>query len=263
MAKTRSPEYPAIGLPEAIEKAKLVFDKDYQNRLPKNVIAAHMGYKSLSGASLPILAALNKYGLLEGRGDETRISDRALAIIAHEPGSKERITAIEEAAAGPELFAELNSKFPNGKASDAAIRAYLLTEKFIPAAADTAIRSYRETKELVEAELVAYNKVNPEAAFQVKTDMRLQEAHGAGESPFPRPLAGANSKSATQKAPIDEPVCAGMRREVITLDEGDVVITFPDDLSAESFGDLKDYLDLFVKKMQRRAKSAQRDEAAD
>jgi hypothetical protein len=43
-----------------------------------------------------------------------------------------------------------------------------------------------------------------------------------------------------------------MRREVITLDEGDVVIVFPEDLSVESFGDLKDHLDLFVKKIQRR-----------
>lgn len=45
----------------------------------------------------------------------------------------------------------------------------------------------------------------------------------------------------------------GVRREVITLDEGDVVITFPEGLSPQSFADLKDHLDLFVKKMQRRA----------
>jgi hypothetical protein len=40
---------------------------------------------------------------------------------------------------------------------------------------------------------------------------------------------------------------------VPTLDEGDVVITFPENLSAQSFGDLKDHLNLFIKKMQRRA----------
>jgi hypothetical protein len=41
-----------------------------------------------------------------------------------------------------------------------------------------------------------------------------------------------------------------------TLDEGDVVITFPENLSADSFGDLQAYLDLFIKKMQRRAKGS-------
>ena len=51
MAKTRSPEYPAIGLKEAVERVKLVYDKDYQNRVPKNVIAVHMGYKGLNGTS--------------------------------------------------------------------------------------------------------------------------------------------------------------------------------------------------------------------
>jgi hypothetical protein len=44
-----------------------------------------------------------------------------------------------------------------------------------------------------------------------------------------------------------------MRGEVITPDEGDVVITFPENMSPESFGDLKDHPDLFIKKMQRRA----------
>jgi hypothetical protein len=54
----------------------------------------------------------------------------------------------------------------------------------------------------------------------------------------------------------------GLRQEVITLDEGDVVITFPADLSPDSFDDLKDHLDLFVKKMQRRAAKAQQNDGA-
>jgi hypothetical protein len=42
---------------------------------------------------------------------------------------------------------------------------------------------------------------------------------------------------------------------VFALDEGDVVITFPETLSADSFADLKAYLDVFVKKVQRRSKA--------
>lgn len=162
MPKARSPGYPAIGLKEAIEKVRLVYNKDYQNRVPKKVVAEHMGYKSLSGASLPILAALGKFGLLEGRGDETRVSDLALAIIAHEPGTPERIEAIKEAAAGPALFEELDEKFQRGKASDVAIRSYLLTQKYLPEAADTAIRAYRETKQLVEDESRGYSPAMPQ-----------------------------------------------------------------------------------------------------
>lgn len=166
MAKARSPGYPAIGLKEAIEKVKLVYAKEYQNKVPRKVVAEHMGYGSLSGASLPVLAALNKFGLLDGRGDETRVSDRALAIIAHEPGAPERLAAIREAADEPALFVELDGKFPAGKASDAAIRSYLLTSKYLPEAADTAIRAYRETKQLVDAESRDYPEaeMEPEAS---------------------------------------------------------------------------------------------------
>lgn len=157
MAKARSPQYPAIGLKEAIDKVGAVYEKDYQNPIPRAVAASHMGYFSLNGKSLGVLSAVLKYGLLEGRGDDTRVSDLAVAIIAHPAGSPERVTALKDAASKPELFSELDSRFQGGKASDQAIRSYLLTQKFIPTAADAVIRSYRETKQLVEAESGGYN----------------------------------------------------------------------------------------------------------
>jgi hypothetical protein len=157
MAKARSPGYPTIGLREAIEKIKLVYAKDYQNKITREVAAEHMGYRSLNGKSLGVLSAVAKYGLLEGRGDDNRVSDMALAIIAHGPGSPERAKAIAEAAARPELFEVLDTRFPGGKGSEAAIRSFLMTQKFIPQAADMAIRAYRETKELVSEEGASYS----------------------------------------------------------------------------------------------------------
>lgn len=147
-AKSRSPRYPAIGLSEAIEKIRHVYRRDHQNRIPREVVAKHMGYTGLNGKSLGVLSTLGKYGLLEGRGEETRVSDLALALIAHEPNTEEWKRAALEAASKPELFAELDQRFPNG-ASDQAIKAHLLTQKFLPDAAEIVIRAYRETKELV------------------------------------------------------------------------------------------------------------------
>ena len=69
----------------------------------------------------------------------------------------ERAAAIREAAGRPDLFAELDARYPEGKGSDTAIRSYLLIQKFIPQAADAALRSYRETKALVEAEGGGYS----------------------------------------------------------------------------------------------------------
>jgi hypothetical protein len=157
MAKARSPQYPAISLKEAVDKVRQVYDSDYQNLLPRPVVAQHMGYQSLNGKSLGVLAALAKYGLLEGRGDNTRVSDLAVTIIAHPPGARERVAALREAATKPELFGELEGRFPGGKASDQAIRSYLLTQKFIPSAADAAIRAYRDTKSFVDGESAGYS----------------------------------------------------------------------------------------------------------
>jgi hypothetical protein len=231
MAKARSPEYPAIGLREAIERVKMVYQKDYQNRLPKRMIAEHLGYKGLSGASLPILSALAKYGLLEGRGDETRVSDLAVALIAHAPGTPERCEALKQASTLPELFEELDHRFPDGRASDQAIRSYLLTRKFIPGAADAAIRAYRDTKQLVEEETGGFT---PGAQHPVET-------------------AAINSGSSPTKPPTIPRPPEGMLQEVFVLDEGNVTLTFPAQLSLESYQDLADHLEIFLRKAKRRA----------
>lgn len=157
MVKSRSPEYPAISLDDAIEKVRLIWTNDYQNKVPKRVIAEHMGYKGLNGGSLPIISALTKYGLLVGRGNETHVSDLAVKILAHDPGTPDRAAALKEAAEAPDLFSELDAKFQGGKASDAAIRSYLIVKKFIPSAADAAIRAYRDTKRLVESESAGHS----------------------------------------------------------------------------------------------------------
>jgi hypothetical protein len=159
MVKARSPAYPSIGLREAVERVAAVYQQDYQNPIPKTVVAQHMGYVGLNGKSLGVLSSLSKYGLLEGRGDESRVSDLAVRIIAHPSASPERAQALQQAAAAPALFAELDGRFQGGRASDQAIRSFLLTQKFIPPAADIAIRSYRETKQFIEAETVGIGEI--------------------------------------------------------------------------------------------------------
>ena len=156
MAKARSPGYPIISLKEAIEKIEQVYKRDYQNKVPRIVVAQHMGYQGLNGKSLGVLSSVSKYGLLEGRGDENWVSELALQIIAHEQGSPEWAEAVTQAAAMPDLFVDLKGRFPAG-GSDAAVRSYLLTRKFLPAAVDIAIRAYRETMQLVSSASSAYH----------------------------------------------------------------------------------------------------------
>jgi hypothetical protein len=233
MAKARSPEYPAISLKEAIDRVKMVYDKDYQNRVPRKVVAEHMGYKGLSGASLPILSALIKYGLLEGRGDDTRVSDLAVQILAHERGTPERMQGLWQASKLPELFADINKRFPDGKASDSAIRSYLLTSKFIPGAADAAIRAYRDTKSLVDGEAAGYI-----------------------ESDGP-PSEGASNLSPETAELLDRPSNSfkrpSMMQEKFDLEEGTVTISVPSVLSAESYQDFADRMQILLRGLKRRS----------
>ena len=230
MSRSRSPNYPQIGLKEAIQRVSGVYERDYQATLTRNLAAEGLGYSGLNGKSLAVLAALGKFGLLEGRGEKTRVTDLAVRILAFPPGSPERRVALAEAAGRPELFVELDRRFALGQASDGAIRAWLITRGFIPPAAETAVRAYRETKQLLEAE---------------------------GDAPPASPLAQPQPPPPRPETPemAAEPtkVEGGMRRAVFGLAEGEVVISAPVFLSAESVNDLQDYLDVFMKRARREA----------
>jgi hypothetical protein len=45
-----------------------------------------------------------------------------------------------------------------------------------------------------------------------------------------------------------------MLQEVFNLDEGPVTLTFPDNISIDSFNDLQSYFELFLRREKRRAR---------
>jgi hypothetical protein len=152
MANVRSPQYPIIGLKEAIDKARQVWLRDYTSELPRDVIAGHMGYSGLNGKSLGIIATISKFGLLEGRGEKTRITDLAVQIFAHDVGTPERIAAIRTAADEPALFKEISAKFGGRSPSDQALKSFLITRGFTHGGVDSVIRSFRDTEAFVLSE---------------------------------------------------------------------------------------------------------------
>ncbi|MCO5134550.1 MAG: hypothetical protein M9908_09490 [Phyllobacteriaceae bacterium] len=193
MAKARSPRYPAIGLPEAIDKARMVYEGDHLNSIPKSVVAEHMGYNTLNGKSLGVVSALLKYGLLAGSSEAMHITDRALAILVNEKGAKERVEAIQAAAFAPELFSEIRAEYPEG-VSDQALRSFLLSRKrFLQSAVDNAIRAYRETVGLVEVECVGYDspaakdssEQEPDAMHEQPTETTHQKPTHQIGAPLP------------------------------------------------------------------------------
>lgn len=149
MAKVRSPNYPALGLPDAIAKADMVYKKEHTHKASQEVIAKAMGYSGLNGSSMVAISALRKFGLLEESGDGLKISKDALTILVDPKDSIERAKAIQRAAFLPALFADFKSEYGSSLPSDENIRAFLIKRGFSPSTVDAPIRTYRDTLSLV------------------------------------------------------------------------------------------------------------------
>jgi hypothetical protein len=110
-----------------------------------------MGFAGKSGASATALGSVRQYGLIEGVGDNTRVTDLALRIL--EPVSPaERSEAVLEAAKKPEVFQAIFERFEGRiPAADEPVRAFLIREMgFSKRGVEECIASLRATLEVVQ-----------------------------------------------------------------------------------------------------------------
>ena len=186
MSRVRSPNYPALSLPEAIAAVAKVFAKENRHRADKEVVVKAMGYGGVNGASLGSLSALLKYGLLDQLKDGGyKVTERALAIL-HPQTPQEKAEAIAAAAREPALFADMLNDFPGSIPSDDNLRSYLVRRAFGPSALSAVIKSFRETMSLVAAEGTGYNSE-------------------VAESPTNAPRAEAETSMTPTSQPMQQP----------------------------------------------------------
>jgi hypothetical protein len=180
--RIRSPNYPAISLPAAIERISALYKNQNRHAAPREVVANSLGFRSLSGPAATVISTLFKYGLLERVGTEAKISERALQILF--PNSREeRESAIRVAANEPQLFAELNERFPGG-GSDALLRNYLTRRNFSPSALDDVILAFKETAEFALQEAPSNDSPVPrEERTMLGERQRDQESQGQRREP--------------------------------------------------------------------------------
>lgn len=154
MIKERSPQYPSIGLKTAIEKTLLIWNIAGANGCSREAIFEFMGYSSVNGKALGAISALGKYGLLEGRGSQLRVSKLAIKILTHQIGSQERAHAILTASRKPIFFNKIYQEYGGKTVSNSELTEYLVMHRFTPSGMAKAMRSYRETEAFVYAESV-------------------------------------------------------------------------------------------------------------
>lgn len=149
----RSPNYPYIALPEALDRITKLYKEEHRQAAPWGVAATHWSYSPTSSSMDKVVGALNAYGLIdtEGSGDDRKLklSSRALDIVEDQrEESAERDRAIQDAALSPPVHRSLRDKFGHRLPSDGTISTYLVRELgFNPKSVDAVIANYRSTIE--------------------------------------------------------------------------------------------------------------------
>lgn len=150
MARTRSPNYPGIGLREAIKKTTQLYEAEGQAAVPSAQAFSAWGLKAGTGQANVVLSALRKYGLItyEGKADSrgVKLTTRALRIVRDKrPESRERDEEIRRAALNSVIYRDLWAEARDG-ASDGTLKQYLKIERgFSDSAVDRLIHQFRDT----------------------------------------------------------------------------------------------------------------------
>lgn len=141
---------PLVPQSEAIELIRAVQKKEPKAYASKEVVARHLGYSSVNGASLKKLSALNAFGLLEANdARELRVSEIAKRILFPVDEAEKR-AALAEAAMSPNIFRQLHSKWPEGPPSDETIKSYLVRQGFNENSVGHVVDVYRDALSLAE-----------------------------------------------------------------------------------------------------------------
>ena len=193
MAKVRSPNYPAISLADAINRVRAIYESEHMGPAPREAVAKVLGYGGLNGASLGLISALIKYGLLEAAGNDLKVSEIAQDILLRHKGGPERAEAVRAAATLPALFNELHNQYGDRLPSDHTLTIYLNKKGFNPNSVAGVIRVFRDTMEFVNEETLSPNgdsddALEPEAPMTASPSHSLRAGSGIRVSPTADPV---------------------------------------------------------------------------
>jgi hypothetical protein len=241
--RTRSPAYPSESLESCVASVKKIYDAERRSSTSAVIAAKHLGYSALSGPARSALATLKKFGLLVDDGTErVRVSDDAIKLVLA-PDESQRLPVLQMLAQKPDIIREILSENPGGLPSDESLVYTLATDRgFSEEAARILAKVIRETVRFASLEP---GKYTPVPAMEPATN---------GLELFPK---GPQVPAAPGRQPIPVVAPMGARAALqVELSDGtlvDVHTSAP--LTAETFEELRDYLDVYQKVLQKRART--------
>jgi len=141
----RSPNYPTVGLREAVTRVRKLYEADGKAGAPSELAAVHIGFAKPHGQAMSVLAALKKFGLLSEVNGRWVPSQRAIEILNLPETDERRQRSLRDAALSPEIYRQL-------------------------------VEAHKDTgwpkNDVLESELVTYRNFNPNSVGEFVKELR-------------------------------------------------------------------------------------------
>lgn len=250
----RSPNYPTVGLREAVERLKNFYSRDGKAGAPADIAAVHIGFSRPHGQAMSVLAALKRFGLVSEANGRIVPSQRGIEIANLREDDTRRIAAIQAALVEPSIYRELIEQHRESGWPDADVleRELITYKNFNPNSAGGFVKDLFDSIEFAGlsdlSTLELSSEENQAMSGATKRDPERQtvEANSAVPAIRPRNMAEALTAVGTPIAPP-----SGVRQDVFSLSEGPVTIQWPASLSADSYQDVADWLEIVKRKIGR------------
>lgn len=145
----RSPNYSRVSLPKIISRLKKHHSLIDKQICSEEEVARKLGYSGITGASVPMLSALKKFGLLDVLSGGFRFSEKTFEIINSTEKDSHYADLIENIAFTPELYADIRNHFGKKFPGADNLKDFLSIKNFVPKIIPSVIDIYRQTYDLV------------------------------------------------------------------------------------------------------------------
>src|SRR5208283_1821517 len=153
----RSPGYPMLSLEEAIQKIKILWEKDRNKTIPIEAAYSHLGYKTMGGYASRVIAAMKKFGLIYEKQNDIILTDEAVDLALHEPSDATYIETVGKLALRPTIYEKLFNEYNGNLPSDATLKVKLIKEyEFNPDKVNGFLSDFRKTIEFAKLNEIGF-----------------------------------------------------------------------------------------------------------
>lgn len=225
--RQRSPGYPLIDLKDAIQRAKILWDKDKTSLMPRDVVFEHLGFKFKGGYGARVIASLKHFNLILEKQSDILLTQTAIDLAVLQSTDKQYIETVKKIALKPAIYSKVYSEYNGQLPSDANLKLKLISKYgFNPTRVDDFIAIFRKTISFagltggLGIDVHEDVKVSDEQGFvlkgvedNMKAKVPLAEISSHIQKSYPIPLSkGKNAAIVFESLPVEKKDIEALRK---------------------------------------------------